>query len=122
VLDEARCLRPRPRCALVLGRMDERRGLDRAAPDLLAGAFAVPVLTVRQDSALAAALNAGGLPPATGRAAADLEAVADEGTEALQKAWKASDAALRDHLTKTSGKRWDAIKSKAAKAPQAVGA
>ena len=76
VLDEARAIKPRPRCALVLGRMDERRGLDRAAPDLLAGAFAVPVLTVRQDSTLAAALNAGGLPPATGRAAADLEAVA----------------------------------------------
>lgn len=45
----------------------------------------------------------------------DLEAVADEGTEALQKAWKASDGALRDHLTKTNGKAWDAIKSKAAK-------
>lgn len=76
VLDEARALKPRPRCALVLGRMDERRGLDRAAPDLLAGAFAVPVLTVRQDAALADALNAGRLPPASGRAAADLEAVA----------------------------------------------
>ncbi len=76
VLDEARAVRPRPRCALVLGRMDERRGLDRAAPDLLAGAFAVPVLTVRQDSALADALNAGRLPPAGGRAAADLDAVA----------------------------------------------
>jgi len=76
VLDEARALKPRPRCALVLCRMDERRGLDRAAPDLLAGAFAVPVLTVRQDSALAEALNAGRLPPASGRAADDLEAVA----------------------------------------------
>ena len=76
VLDEARALKPRPRCALVLGRMDERRGLDRAAPDLLAGAFAVPVLTVRQDSHLADALNAGRLPPATGRAADDLAAVA----------------------------------------------
>jgi cellulose biosynthesis protein BcsQ len=76
VLDEARAKKPRPRCALVLSRVDERRGLDRAAPDLLAGAFAVPVLTVRQDSALALALNAGGLPPATGRAAEDLEAVA----------------------------------------------
>ena len=32
VLDEARALKPRPRCALVLGRVDERRGLDRAAP------------------------------------------------------------------------------------------
>lgn len=76
VLEEARALSPAPRCALVLGRMDERRGLDRAAPDLLAGAFGLPVLTVRQDSALAAALNEGELPPATGRAAADLEAVA----------------------------------------------
>lgn len=76
VLDEARALKPRPRCALVLGRVDERRGLDRAAPDLLTGAFSVPVLTVRQDSRLAEALNAGRLPPAGGRASADLEAVA----------------------------------------------
>jgi cellulose biosynthesis protein BcsQ len=76
VLDEARAMKPRPRCALVLSRVDDRRGLDRAAPDLLAGAFALPVLTIHQDAALALALNAGGLPPASGRAAADLEAVA----------------------------------------------
>jgi chromosome partitioning protein len=76
VLAEARALRPCPACALVLGRVDAHRGLDRAAPDLLAGAFGVPVLAVRQDSALALALNAGSLPPASGRAAADLEAVA----------------------------------------------
>lgn len=50
----------------------------------------------------------------------DLEAVADEGTDALQKVWKSSEAAMRDHLTKTAGKRWDLIKAKAAKAPQAV--
>lgn len=50
----------------------------------------------------------------------DLEAVADEGTDALQKAWKASDATLRDHLTKTNNKAWEAIKAKAAKVPQAV--
>jgi len=76
VLDEARARRPAPRCALVLGRMDERRGLDRAAPDLLSGAFGLPVLAIRQDSAQAAALNAGSLPPASGRAAEDLAAVA----------------------------------------------
>jgi chromosome partitioning protein len=76
VLDEARALRPRLRCALVLSRVDDRRGLDRAAPDLLAGAFAVPVLTIHQDAALALALNAGGLPPASGRAAADVATVA----------------------------------------------
>ena len=76
VLDEALALRPRPRCVLVLSRVDERRGLDRAAPDLLAGAFTVPVLTVHQDSRLADALNAGRLPPATGRSAEDLDAVA----------------------------------------------
>jgi chromosome partitioning protein len=76
VLDETKGLRPRPPCALVLSRMDERRGLDRAAPDLLAGAFALPVLTIHQDAALALALNAGGLPPASGKAADDLAAVA----------------------------------------------
>jgi chromosome partitioning protein len=76
VLDEARSLRPKPRCALVLSRVDDRRALDKAAPDLLAGAFAVPVLTVRQDTRLAEALNAGRLPPGTGRAAEDVNAVA----------------------------------------------
>jgi cellulose biosynthesis protein BcsQ len=76
VLDEARTMKPRPRCVLVLGRMDERRRLDRAAPDLLAEGFSVPVLTVRQDSRLAIALNAGHLPPAAGRAAEDVKAVA----------------------------------------------
>lgn len=76
VLDEARALRPRPRCALVLGRMDARRGLDADAPELLADAFSVPVLAVRQDSALAGALNSGSLPPGSGRAADDLAAVA----------------------------------------------
>jgi cellulose biosynthesis protein BcsQ len=83
VLGEARARKPAPSCALVLGRVDERRGLDRAAPDLLAGAFALPVLTIHQDSLLAGALNAGGLPPASGRAADDLAAVAKwvEGTK-----------------------------------------
>ena len=45
---------------------------------------------------------------------ADLEAVADEGTESLQKAWKASDVTFRDYLTKTNSKAWESIKLKAA--------
>ena len=36
----------------------------------------LPVLAVHQDAALAAALNAGKVPPAHGRATEDLEAVA----------------------------------------------
>lgn len=76
VLDEARAGRHAPRCAVVLGRMDERRGLDRAAPDLLAGAFGLPVLPIHQDAGLALAMNAGGLPPTHGRAAEDLAAIA----------------------------------------------
>ena len=76
VLDEARARKPAPRCAVVLGRMDDRRGLDRTAPDLLAGAFGLSVLTIRQDSHLALALNAGSLPPAMGRAAEDFATVA----------------------------------------------
>jgi len=35
VLSEARLTETPPACALVLGRMDERRALDRAAPELL---------------------------------------------------------------------------------------
>jgi len=75
-LDEAKARRHAPRCALVLSRVDERRGLDRAAEDLLAGAFGLPVFAVHQDAALALALNAGKLPPEHGRAAEDLEKLA----------------------------------------------
>jgi hypothetical protein len=46
---------------------------------------------------------------------ADLISVADEGTEALQKMWKASSASMRDHATKHASKEWEAIKTKAAK-------
>lgn len=76
VLDEARAHAVVPRCAVVLGRVDARRGMDRTAPDLLAGAFNLPVFSIRQDTDLAAALNAGELPPAHGRAAEDVEALA----------------------------------------------
>jgi chromosome partitioning protein len=76
ILDEARNMDPPPACALLLARMDERRGLDRAAADLLAGAFRLPVYPIHQDARLAAAMNAGGLPPHDGRAAADVEALA----------------------------------------------
>jgi chromosome partitioning protein len=76
VLEDARALRPAPRCALVLGRMDGRRTSDRMARDLLAGAFGVPLLTIRQDAALAAGLAGGGMGPGSGRGAGDLAAVA----------------------------------------------
>ncbi len=51
---------------------------------------------------------------------ADLEATADEGTAALEAAWKNSQPYLRKHLTDTGKGKWDAIKAKAAKAPEAV--
>ena len=76
VLDETKRENKRAACALVLGRVDARRGLDRAAPDLLAGAFGVPVFAIHQDAALSAALNAGELPPGNGKAAGDVEALA----------------------------------------------
>ena len=46
----------------------------------------------------------------------DLISVADEGTEALQKMWKASSASMRDHATKHASKEWEAIKMRATKA------
>jgi hypothetical protein len=46
----------------------------------------------------------------------DLEATADNGTEALQSAWKKSQPYLRKHLTDTNTAKWDAIKTKAEKA------
>ncbi len=45
----------------------------------------------------------------------DLEAVADEGTAALEKAWKASQPYLRKHLTDTNKAKWEAVKAKASK-------
>lgn len=44
----------------------------------------------------------------------DLEATADEGTAALEKAWKASQPYLRKHLTDTDKAKWEAIKRHAA--------
>ena len=51
---------------------------------------------------------------------ADLEAVADEGTPALEAAWKKSKAEYRSYLTTTNNASWEALKAKAAKVKQAV--
>lgn len=45
----------------------------------------------------------------------DLEAVAIEGTEALQAMWKKSQPFMRKHLTDTQNDKWEALKVKAAK-------
>lgn len=76
VLDEVKRHPNPPPAAVVLSRLDDRRGLDKTAPELLAGAFSLPVYPVHQDSRLSYALNAGELPPAVGRAAADVQALA----------------------------------------------
>ena len=47
---------------------------------------------------------------------ADLEATADNGTEALQTAWKGSQPFMRKFLTDTHPAKWEAIKARAAKA------
>jgi hypothetical protein len=45
----------------------------------------------------------------------DLEATADEGTAALEVAWKKSQPYLRKYLTDTDPSRWERIKGRAAK-------
>lgn len=45
----------------------------------------------------------------------DIAASADTGTANLEKAWKASKAEYRGHLTATDPKRWEAIKQRAAR-------
>ena len=52
----------------------------------------------------------------------DMQALADEGTDALQSAWKKSGANLRTYLTTTNNAEWEAMKARAAKVPQTVGA
>lgn len=44
----------------------------------------------------------------------DLEAVADEGTQALKAAWEKSSPERRKHLTATQNGKWEALKKKAA--------
>lgn len=46
---------------------------------------------------------------------ADLEAVADEGSEALKAAWTKAQPYMRKHLTDTNNAKWEAVKAKAAK-------
>jgi hypothetical protein len=53
---------------------------------------------------------------------ADLEATADEGTDALQAAWKKSQPFYRKYLTDTQNPKWEALKGKAAKVRVAVNA
>jgi hypothetical protein len=45
----------------------------------------------------------------------DLEAVADNGTPALEDAWKKAQPYMRKHLQDTNNAKWEAIKAKAAK-------
>ncbi len=45
----------------------------------------------------------------------DLEAVADNGAEALKEAWQKSLAPMRGHLTSTNPAKWAAIRTKAEK-------
>jgi hypothetical protein len=46
---------------------------------------------------------------------ADIQAVADNGQDALRDAWRKSPEAYRNHLTATSLKAWEATKVRAAK-------
>lgn len=53
----------------------------------------------------------------------DMEAVAENGTQPLQDAWKKSKPEYRNFTTTVRGDRWDALKAKAAKVkPEPVGA
>lgn len=47
----------------------------------------------------------------------DLIAVSDEGTDALQKAWKKSPEDFRNHLTRVYAPKWEALKMRASKVP-----
>jgi hypothetical protein len=47
----------------------------------------------------------------------DMQATADEGTAALQAAWKQSPSVLRTHLTTSDAGRWDTMKARAKKVP-----
>jgi len=52
----------------------------------------------------------------------DLTATADEGTAALQTAWKSSTAEFRAYLTATNAAQWENLKTRAAKVSKPVSA
>jgi hypothetical protein len=52
----------------------------------------------------------------------DMSATADNGTKALQDAWKKSAQVYRDYAMKTRNDKWEAIKAKAAKVKETVSA
>jgi hypothetical protein len=58
------------------------------------------------------------VPPGYDNWLIDLTATADNGTDALQKAWKASQPFLRKHLLDTDSAAWEALKVRAAKTEQ----
>ena len=61
------------------------------------------------------------IPPGYDNWLTDLTSVADNGTEALQAAWKKSQPFLRKYLMDTNNAGWEALKAKAAKVkPMAV--
>lgn len=64
------------------------------------------------------------LPPNFASWWADMQAVADNGLQALQKAWAASDKALQAYVQANHKAQWDKLKAKAAavKEREAVGA
>lgn len=76
VLTEVQASDDPPQHAVVLGRMDARRGLDRVLVETLSGILApTRLFTVRQDAALALDLNARRLPRPSGRAWEDTEVI-----------------------------------------------
>lgn len=65
-----------PRACIVLGRVDLRRGLDKAAPEMLRGAYPDnPLFVVRQNSGLAGATHSGELPRASMRGWRDIASI-----------------------------------------------
>lgn len=111
--------RKRPRGMLT--KCTEAAGLREAFPEELGGEPTIEEMT-DQTISVSAVLeqpNAPEEPKPDGyeRWVLDLESVADEGTERLQKVWKDSAADLRAYLTRHSMSRWDDIKAKAGRVP-----
>jgi hypothetical protein len=53
---------------------------------------------------------------------ADMEATADEGTEALERAWKSSQPYFRKHLTDTDKMKWELLKARAKTKTESISA